>query len=210
MIGGFSPPYSNTEEWLSSATHAIGFVMSAIGLVILWMRVDDIYSQVVYSVYCLSMMGMFLSSTLYHGAREPNVKAKLKIVDHSAIYILIAGTYTPFLLLTVGGEVGFLSLLLIWFIAFLGVGFKCLFANRWPKLSLITYLFLGWLAVALIYPLYHSLSAQSFWLLLAGGGCYTVGVIFYVAKSIPYTHAVWHLFVAAGCVCHYFSIYHNA
>lgn len=202
-------PYSNTEEWLNASSHAFGFLAAVVGLVFLLVRVESFYSQIVCFVYGLSMMAMFLSSTLYHGISQPQLKAKLKIVDHSAIYILIAGTYTPFMLLTLGGTMGVVAISLIWLIAGFGVAFKCFFNHRFPKLSLLTYLLMGWLALGFIYPLYTELTADGFWLLLGGGACYTIGVIFYVAKSIRFTHAIWHLLVAAGCACHYFSIYLN-
>ncbi|MCF2948067.1 hemolysin III family protein [Paraglaciecola aquimarina] len=202
-------PYSSSEEWLNTASHASGFIAAILGLIFLLMRVDNLFAQVVCFVYCLSMMMMFLSSTLYHGVSNPILKAKLKTLDHSAIYVLIAGTYTPFMLLVVGGTLGLVAISLIWIIALFGVAFKCFFEHRFPKLSLLTYLLMGWLALGFIYPLYQQLTSNGFWLLVAGGFCYTVGVAFYVAKSTRYTHAVWHLFVVAGCVCHYFSIYQN-
>jgi hemolysin III len=107
----------------------------------------------------------------------------------------------------VGGTVGLIAMVLIWSIAIAGILFKCFANNRFPKLSLITYLLMGWLAVLFIYPLYNSLEASGFYLLLAGGLCYTVGVVFYAAKKIQFTHAIWHLFVAAGCLCHFLAIY---
>ncbi|MGY0623708.1 MAG: PAQR family membrane homeostasis protein TrhA, partial [Paraglaciecola chathamensis] len=138
----------------------------------------------------------------------PKVKAVLKIIDHSAIYLLIAGTYTPFMLLAVGGWVGVIGISLIWGLAVIGVGFKCLASGRFPKISVATYLLMGWLAVFFIYPLYMSLPSEGLWLLIAGGLCYSIGVIFYVAKKIRYTHPIWHVFVTAGCICHFFSIYY--
>ncbi|WP_158973063.1 hemolysin III family protein [Paraglaciecola sp. L3A3] len=208
-LSSIAQPYSNTEEWLNATSHALGFIAAFIGLVFLLLRVDGWYPQLVCSVFGVSMMAMFLSSAAYHGVSQPRLKAKLKIIDHSAIYILIAGTYTPLLLLSMGDPLSIAATVLIWLIAALGVGFKCFFHNRFPKLSLATYLLMGWLAIAFIYPLYNALTLQGFWLLLAGGVCYTVGVLFYVAKKVPFTHAIWHLFVGAGCACHYFAIYQN-
>jgi hemolysin III len=208
-LSALGTPYSNSEEWLNAVSHALGFVAALVGLIFLLLRVDNLYSQIICGIYGLSMMAMFLSSTFYHGVSQPQLKSKLKIVDHSAIYILIAGTYTPFMLITLGGTLGTVAITLIWGIAFLGVAFKCFYNHRFPKLSLMTYLLMGWLALGFIYPLYNQLTTEGFWLLAAGGGCYTIGVIFYVAKSIRFTHAIWHLFVAAGCACHYFSIYLN-
>jgi hemolysin III len=200
-------PYSPLEESLNAATHGLGFVAAFVGLVLMLLRVDGIYGQVACVVYGFSMMLMFLSSTLYHGVSQADLKNVLKTIDHSAIYILIAGTYTPLMVLAVGGTVGLIAMVLIWSIAIVGILFKCFANNRFPKLSLITYLLMGWLALFFIYPLYNSLETTGFYLLLAGGLCYTVGVIFYAAKKIQFTHAIWHLFVAAGCFCHFLAIY---
>lgn len=200
-------PYSPIEESLNAITHGIGFIAAFVGLIFMLLRVDGVYGQVACVVFGFSMMLMFLSSTLYHGVSRADLKKVLKTIDHSAIYLLIAGTYTPLMVLAVGGTVGLIAMVLIWSIAIAGILFKCFANNRFPKLSLITYLLMGWLAVFFIYPLYNSLEASGFYLLLAGGLCYTVGVVFYAAKKIQFTHAIWHLFVAAGCLCHFLAIY---
>jgi hemolysin III len=202
-------PYSPLEEWLNTLTHGVGVIAATVGLVFLLMRVDGIYGQFACVVYGLSMILMFLSSTLYHSAKSPNVKAFLKVVDHSAIYLLIAGTYTPFMVLAIGGWVGLAGMIIVWSIALVGITCKIFANQRFPKLSIITYLLMGWLAIFFIYPLYHALTSEGLWLLLAGGLCYTVGVLFYMAKKTEFTHAIWHVFVAAGCMCHFFSIYYH-
>lgn len=200
-------PYSALEESLNTVTHGVGFIAASVGLVLMLLRTEGIVAQVACVVFGVSMMMMFLSSTLYHGVSKPDLKRLLKTIDHSAIYLLIAGTYTPLMLLAVGGTLGLVAMVLIWSIAFTGILFKCFANNRFPKLSLATYLLMGWLAVFFIYPIYNSLEAVGFYLLLAGGLCYTVGVVFYAAKRIQFTHAIWHLFVAAGCFCHFLTIY---
>ena len=200
-------PYSPLEESLNAATHGLGFIAAFLGLVFLLLRVDGIYGQIACVVYGFSMMLMFLSSTLYHWVSRPDLKKILKTIDHSAIYILIAGTYTPFMTLAVGGTLGLVAMVLIWSIAIVGIMFKCFANNRFPKLSLVTYLLMGWLAIFFIYPLYNALETTGFYLLLAGGLCYTVGVVFYAAKKIQFTHAIWHVFVAAGSFCHFWAIY---
>jgi hemolysin III len=202
-------PYSPLEEWLNTLTHGVGVIAATVGLVFLLMRVDGIYGQFTCVVYGLSMILMFLSSTLYHSAKSPNIKAFLKVVDHSAIYLLIAGTYTPFMVLAIGGWVGLAGMIIVWSIALVGITCKIFANQRFPKLSIITYLLMGWLAIFFIYPLYHALTSEGLWLLLAGGLCYTVGVLFYMAKKTEFTHAIWHVFVAAGCMCHFFSIYYH-
>lgn len=201
-------PYSPLEELLNTLIHAMGVIAATVGLVFLLMRVDGIYGQFACLVYGLSMILMFLSSTLYHGAKNPDVKAFLKVVDHSAIYLLIAGTYTPLMVLAIGGWVGLTGMVIVWSIALVGIGFKIFANQRFPKLSVMTYLLMGWLVIFFIYPLYNAVEIQGLWLLLAGGLCYTVGVLFYVAKKVQFTHAIWHVFVVAGCGCHFFAVYY--
>jgi hemolysin III len=201
--------YSPLEEKLNAISHGLGVMAATVGLVFLLMRVDGIYGQFACLVYGLSMILMFLSSTLYHSAKSPNVKAFLKVVDHSAIYLLIAGTYTPFMVLAIGGWVGLTGMVVVWSIALIGIVCKIFANQRFPKLSVITYLLMGWIAIFFIYPLYNALTTEGLWLLFAGGLCYTVGVLFYVAKKVQFTHAIWHVFVVAGCVCHFLSIYYH-
>lgn len=199
--------YSIIEETLHALTHGLGFIAACIGLALMLLKVDGLLAQFVCITYGLSMMLMFLSSTMYHWVSRPNLKAKLKIFDHVAIYLLIAGTYTPYTVFAVGGQLGLLAICLIWGLAAIGIYCKCFVSSRFPKLSLITYLLMGWLAVFFAFPLYNSLQTEGFWLLLAGGLCYTLGAVFYAAKQFQFTHVVWHLFVIAGCVCHFWSIY---
>ena len=201
--------YSPLEERLNAISHGVGGIAAAIGLIFLLIKVDGIYGQFACLVFGLSMILMFLSSTLYHCAKSPNVKAVLKVIDHSAIYLLIAGTYTPFMVLVIGGWVGLTGMIVVWSIALIGIFFKIFANKRFPKLSVITYLLMGWIAILFIYPLFNALTTQGLWLLVAGGLCYTVGVLFYVAKKVQFTHAIWHVFVVAGCVCHFLSIYYH-
>ncbi|MFT4746012.1 MAG: hemolysin III [Congregibacter sp.] len=200
--------YSPLEERLNYISHATGMIASIVGLIFLLMKVDGLHGQFASVVYGLSMILMFLSSTLYHFAKSANVKDFLKVVDHSAIYLLIAGTYTPFMVLAIGGRVGLTGMIIVWSIALVGIFFKIFANQRFPKLSVITYLLMGWIAIFFFYPLYNALATDGIWLLLGGGLCYTVGVLFYVAKKIQFTHTIWHVFVIAGCMCHFFSIYY--
>ena len=201
--------YSPLEERLNAISHGVGGIAAAVGLIFLLIKVDGIYGQFACLVFGLSMILMFLSSTLYHCAKSPNVKAVLKVIDHSAIYLLIAGTYTPFMVIAIGGWVGLTGMVVVWSIALIGIVCKIFANQRFPKLSVITYLLMGWIAIFFIYPLYNALSTEGLWLLFAGGLCYTAGVLFYVAKKVQFTHAIWHVFVIAGCVCHFFSIYYH-
>lgn len=200
--------YTVFEEWLNAISHALGCIAAIVGLVFLLMRAADTLAQTASIIYGVSMISMFLSSTLYHGFTNQRIKRFLKVVDHSAIYLLIAGTYTPFMLLAIGGWVGLIGLVLIWSLAAIGVLFKFFAAGKYPRLSVATYLLMGWIALFFIYPLYQALPSGGLWLLVGGGLCYTIGVIFYVAKSIRYTHPIWHLFVTGGCICHFFAIYY--
>ena len=203
------PTYSPLEERLNAVSHGVGVIAATVGLIFLLMKVDGIYGQFACVVYGLSMIMMFLSSTLYHLAKNKNVKAFLKIVDHSAIYLLIAGTYTPFMVLAIGGWLGLTGMIIVWSIALIGIFFK-IFAIQWfLKLSATTYLLMAWIAIFFFYPLYDALTTEGLWLLVGGGICFTVGVLFYVAKKIQFTHTIWHLFVVAGCLCHFFSIYYH-
>ncbi len=200
--------YSPTEEWLNSISHGLGFVAAIIGLVFIVLKADNTLSVTASAIYGGTLILMLLCSTVYHAVTHQKTKGVLKILDHSAIYLLIAGTYTPLLLVSIGGLLGTISMVVIWLLAIGGVVFKIVAGQRFPKVSVMTYLLMGWIALALIYPLYQALPGGGLWLIVAGGLSFSIGVMFYVAKSKKYTHAIWHMFVLGGCACHYFSIYH--
>lgn len=199
--------YSRQEEWINSITHGLGFIAAIVGLIFMLLRADHTLAVTSSAIYGSTLILMFLSSTLYHSVRHHNLKSLLKLFDHSAIYLLIAGTYTPLLLISIGGILGITMTVVVWVLAIAGVVFKLLARHRFPKVSVMTYLLMGWIALGLIYPLYVALPGAGLWLLVSGGLCFSIGVLFYVAKQLKYTHAVWHLFVIGGCSCHYFSIY---
>jgi hemolysin III len=203
-----STAYSNTEEWLNSISHGLGLIVATIGLILMLLKAETPLSIAASSIYGATLILMFLSSTIYHGVTNPKAKSMLKLFDHSAIYLLIAGTYTPLTLVAIGGTLGVSVTILVWLLALAGVAFKLLAKHRFPKISVMTYLIMGWIAVALIYPLYNAIAPAGLWLIVAGGITYSIGVLFYVAKNTPFTHAIWHLFVIGGCCCHYFSIYY--
>ncbi len=200
--------YSVVEEWLNSTSHGIGFIAAIVGLVFLLLRAEHPVAIAAAAIYGSTLILMFLSSTLYHAISNKKAKGILKLFDHSAIYLLIAGTYTPLLLVTIGGWLGITMTAIIWTLAVGGVAFKLVAQHRFPKISVATYLLMGWIALGLIYPLYVALPGAGLWLIVAGGLCFSIGVMFYVAKSKRYTHAIWHLFVLGGCSCHFFSIYY--
>ena len=200
--------YSGKEELLNTISHGIGLLVAIVGLVLIILKAEGIAEVASVSIYAGTLVFMFFASTLYHGVGHPRIKAALKLVDHSAIYLLIAGTYTPLLIVSIQGWVSLASIIFIWSVAVCGVVFKLLTKNRFPKVAIATYLTMGWFAVALSYPLIQAVPNAGLWLLLAGGLFFSVGVIFYVAKHKKYTHAIWHLFVIGGCSCHFMTVYH--
>lgn len=200
--------YSVAEEWLNSISHGIACVAAIVGLVFMLLRAETSVSVTASAVYGGTLIFMFLSSTIYHAVTHQKAKGLLKLFDHSAIYLLIAGTYTPLTLVAIGGQLGMIATAFIWVLAIAGVAFKMVAKHRFPKVSVVTYLIMGWIVVGLIYPLYQAMPGSGLWLIVAGGLCFSIGVLFYVAKSKKYTHAIWHLFVIGGCSCHYFSIYY--
>lgn len=200
--------YSVAEEWLNSISHGLACVAAIVGLVFMLLRAENSISVTASAVYGGTLIFMFLSSTIYHAVTHQKAKGLLKLFDHSAIYLLIAGTYTPLTLVAIGGKLGVIATAFIWVLAIAGVAFKMIARHRFPKVSVVTYLIMGWIVVGLIYPLYQALPGSGLWLIVAGGLCFSIGVLFYVAKSKKYTHAIWHLFVIGGCSCHYFSIYY--
>ncbi|BET42437.1 PAQR family membrane homeostasis protein TrhA [Atlantibacter hermannii] len=203
--------YSLAEEIANSISHGVGLVFGIVGLVLLLIQAVDANANVMaitsYSLYGGSMILLFLASTLYHAIPHANAKRWLKKFDHCAIYLLIAGTYTPFLLVGLDSPLARTLMIVIWGLALLGILFKLTIAHRFKVLSLVTYLAMGWLSLIVIYELTEKLALGGVTLLAAGGIVYSLGVIFYVCKRIPYNHAIWHGFVLGGSVCHFLAIY---
>ncbi|EPP1033262.1 PAQR family membrane homeostasis protein TrhA [Cronobacter turicensis] len=203
--------YSLAEEIANSISHGIGLVFGIVGLVLLLIQAVDSNASATaitsYSLYGGSMILLFLASTLYHAIPHARAKIWLKKFDHCAIYLLIAGTYTPFLLVGLKSPMAHGLMVVIWGLALLGILFKLTIAHRFKVLSLVTYLLMGWLSLVVIYQMVMKLAPASVTLLAAGGIIYSLGVIFYVCKRIPYNHAIWHGFVLGGSVCHFLAIY---
>ncbi len=204
--------YSVKEEILNSVTHGVGVIMSIIGLIGLLTSntVGEFGKQVCYAVYGASMIVLFTASTLYHSVTHPSAKSVLKMADHCAIYLLIAGTYTPLMFSLPEAGVGNTMLVIIWVLAAVGIAFKLVFKNRFKIVSLATYLGMGFAAVFILPNIYQMLPAGGLWLLGLGGAAYTFGVFFYVQKQKQYTHAIWHVFVLAGAGFHYGLIFNFA
>ncbi|HEX3527802.1 MAG TPA: hemolysin III family protein [Thermoanaerobaculia bacterium] len=201
--------YSLREEIAHSATHGLGIVLSIAGLIAMILvseRSRDVRHVVASVVYGLTLILLYLASTLYHGIPSPRAKRVLKVLDHSAIYLLIAGTYTPFTLISLRGGLGWTLFGLIWGLALLGITLKVAAIGRFRWLSIVLYLGMGWLVVVALNPLARAVSPAGVRLLFCGGISYTLGVLFYTWRRLPYHHAVWHLFVLAGSVFHFFAV----
>lgn len=200
---------STGEEIANSVTHGIGAVLGVVGLVLLLMtaiaRGSALHITAV-AVFGSTLILLYLASTLYHALTPPRAKRVFQILDHSAIYLLIAGTYTPFTLITLRGAWGWSPFAVIWSLAVFGVVFKSIWIDRHAALSTAVYVLMGWCAIVAIRPLLRGLPWDGFLWLLAGGVSYTAGVIFYASQR-RYAHSVWHLFVLGGSACHYWAIY---
>ena len=201
--------YGLLEEILNSVTHGAGALISIAGLTLL-IVFSSIYGQTTHIVSCTiygtTLVLLYTASTLYHGFQKPNIKHVFKILDHSCIYILIAGTYTPFMLVTVRGALGWTIFSIVWGLTILGIVFKAFFVNRFKIVSTIAYILMGWLVILAIKPLFYALPGGGIFWLISGGLAYTIGTIFYAWKKLPFNHAIWHLFVLAGSVCHFLAI----
>ncbi|MBY6199434.1 PAQR family membrane homeostasis protein TrhA [Vibrio hangzhouensis] len=206
-----SPNYSQREEWANSITHGIGVLLSIIGLILLldksFLVNADTLTITSMSLYGGSMITLFLASTLYHSVPHPRSKRWLKTFDHCAIFLLIAGSYTPFMLVSLRTPLAVGLMAVIWSLAAIGIVMKLFFVYRYKRASLITYLVMGWLSLIVIYQLAKHLDSAGLILLALGGAIYTLGVVFYTNKRIPYNHAIWHLFVLGGAACHFFAVY---
>ncbi len=205
-------PYPKVEEWLNQLTHGLAALASVAGMVVLLVlavEMQDVWKIVSFSIYGASMTLLFLASTLYHSARRYEVRKVFKMVDHCAIFLLIAGTYTPFLLVNMRGGIGWTLFAIIWGLAIAGIVLKLVFGHGFKPLQVTIYLLMGWLVVVASSELADSVNSLGLWLVVAGGITYTLGVVFYLIKAIPYNHAIWHLFVVGGSTCHFFAIYHG-
>jgi hemolysin III len=197
------------EHLANAITHGVGLGLSIACLVLLVVFASlhkGAWEIISCSVYGAMLVAMYLASTLYHSIHSPKVRYVLNILDHAAIYLLIAGTYTPYLLVPLRGGLGWSLFGVIWGLAIVGIVFQALFISRFKILSTLTYLAMGWMVVATIVPLLKVLPLMAVLWLAIGGICYTLGVIFYVWQRLKFAHAIWHLFVLAGSLSHFFGI----
>ena len=197
------------EEIASAATHGLGVIFSIVALVLLVMSATETgstWNVIAVSVFGASMILLYLFSTLMHAIPHPRAKRVLQVFDHAGIYLLIAGSYTPFALVSLQGRLGWTLFGIVWGVAILGIVWKLFSTGKYMWVSNVTYLGLGWICIIAIRPLYESLGHTGFMLLLAGGIAYSVGIVFYVWQKLPFNHAIWHLFVLAGSVFIFLSI----
>jgi hemolysin III len=201
--------YTVGEEIANSVTHGVGIAFSLVALTLMVgeaVLYGDGWALAGGIVFGVSLILLYTGSTLYHAIPFPKARHVFKIMDHAAIYILIAGSYTPFTLVTMRANGGWWMFAVVWTLAVIGISTEAFWAYRPRWLSAVVYLFMGWLAVFMIGPMRSSLAAGGLWLLVAGGLCYTLGTVFYVYKKVPYFHMVWHLWVLAGSVCHFLAV----
>jgi len=202
--------YSILEERLNISSHALGFLLSVIALILLVMRANEAGSLMVlisFSVFGISLIVLYAASTIYHSSEKPVLRNKLRIVDHAAIYVLIAGTYTPFTLVVLNSETGWLIFAISWAMAITGIVLKIFFTGRYDRLSTFMYVFMGWIIIFAIEPLLEKLSSEGLFWLITGGVSYTVGAILYGISKLKFNHAIFHVFVLLGSACHFVSVY---
>jgi channel protein, hemolysin III family len=202
--------YTVGEEIANAVTHGVAALLSIAGLAVL-VAFAVLYSgspKVVaaVSIFGASMVFLYTASTLYHSIPNPRAKKVLQYLDHSMIYVLIAGSYTPFCLITLQGYTGIALLCAVWLIAIAGISLQAVLLNKADWINCLLYLSMGWLAVFVIDPLVSTLDSTGLALLVAGGLAYTVGVVFYIFERIPFSHAIWHTFVFAGTTLQFFSV----
>lgn len=193
-------------EIANAITHGVGVALAILAFVFLVLEADRGY-RLVYVIYGTTLILLYLASTLYHSLIFTRARNLFRKFDHMAIFLLIAGTYTPFCFTALKGWVGWTLLGIVWGLAILGIVLKSLFTGRFEWLSVSIYILTGWMVVLAIKPIYQSLSFTGFVFLVAGGLAYTIGTFFYMNTRIPYHHSIWHLWVLAGSTLHFFSIY---
>jgi hemolysin III len=204
-----TPSYNPKEETANVITHLIGTILSIAALsllVTLAALYGDVWRIISFSIYGAALVLLYLSSTLYHSFRSEHLKRIFRIFDHVSIYLLIAGTYTPFTLVSLRGTWGWSLFGAIWGCALIGIVFKIMMTGRWSILSSIFYVLMGWIVVIAFKPLLAAVPLPGVIWLIAGGCAYTLGVVFYINKQWSYHHAIWHCFVLAGSACHFCAI----
>ncbi len=206
---GVEPDYPPEEEKWNIATHGLGVILAVMGAVSLLLKDNssDKPTYIAYAIYGFSMVLLYLSSTLYHAATDYVKREQLNLLDHAAIFILIAGTYTPFCLLTLGPKTGYPLLAAVWGVALVGTALKIWVKNRFRLVGVMLYVAMGWMVAFAYEGIFNNLDQTGLWLLISGGIAYMVGAVFYSITKIPFNHAIFHVFVLAGSALHFASIY---
>ena len=202
--------YPPAEERANILSHALGLFLSIAALVLLVIRASvhgNAWHIVSFSIFGASLVTLYSASTIYHSASNARLRSRLRIVDHASIYVLIAGTYTPFALVTLNGPVGWWIFGISWGLAVTGIVLKLFFTGRFKRVSTLMYVLMGWIIIFAIKPLIANLSAEGLYWLVAGGVAYTLGAILYSFKKIPFNHAIFHGFVLLGSTFHFVSVY---
>lgn len=203
--------YSAKEEKLNVLSHGLGLLLSCIAFPFLIHKAfhfEGFWQPLSFIIYGLSMIILYAASTFYHAAKEPKKRRKLNILDHAAIYVLIAGSYSPFCLAGLNSDLGWYMFLFVWLFALIGVVLKLFFTGRFDKVSTAMYLLMGWQILFFIKPLMNSISVENFYYLVAGGIFYSIGAVLYSIKKMPYNHAIFHVFVLFGSFSHFLGIYY--
>ncbi|MCT4591658.1 MAG: hemolysin III family protein [Carboxylicivirga sp.] len=199
--------YSPLEEKINIYSHLCGIFLGIIALISLLVKSTSTLEYSVYIVYGACIIALFIASTLYHSEKNPARRLKLKVFDHCAIYLMIAGSYLPFLILGIANTWAYALLAGVWLLAIAGIVLKLFYTGRYKLLSTISYVLLGWIVVIAINPLINHLTTECLWWLSIGGFFYTLGAVLYQIKKIPLNHAIFHLFVLAGAYSHFHAIY---
>lgn len=199
--------YPPIEERINVYSHGLGLIASVFALVILTLKADGIFQIVSVVVFAASLIALYGSSTIYHSTTNVARRARLRTVDHSMIYVLIAGSYTPLALLVLEGAVGWTIFGVSWAMAVTGIVIKLFHTGKYDKISTAMYVFMGWVIIFAIKPLAANLSSEGLAWLFAGGMSYTVGALFYSIKKMPYGHAIFHVFTLLGSICHFVCVY---
>jgi len=202
--------YSPAEERINISSHAIGFILSIVALILLVIHAythGNIWHVVSFGVFGTSLVILFAASTIYHSSKKPAIRRRMRIIDHASIYVLIAGTYTPYTLVTLNGSTGWVIFSISWGMALSGIILKLFFTGRYKTISTLMYVLMGWIIIFAIEPLIDNLSSNGLLWLVAGGLAYTLGAILYAIKKIKFNHAIFHLFVLIGAFCHFVSVY---
>ncbi|MGB3648947.1 MAG: hemolysin III family protein [Desulfobulbales bacterium] len=202
--------YSPIEEKINIYSHAIGFILSLVALVLLITHASlhgNIWHIISFSIFGAGLVILYVASTCYHRAQKPESRSRLRIIDHASIYILIAGTYTPFTLVTLKGPIGWVIFGITWGLALTGIILKLFFTGRYKLISTLVYVFMGWVIIFAIKPLIHNLPREGLLWLVAGGMAYTIGAVLYMITKVKFNHAIFHLFVFIGSASHFVAVY---